>query len=520
MNRQISLEKITVIKNKFIMMLNDCLNLFNNLQNNNSDMNDIEFTNRVSELKDKIGKLYSIKKSALDNNNITFTPEDIQNYGYDPIQKLEELINIRIPERQSTLFKLNYNYDITFINLRDIRFSQSNISNPFTNEIENDISRSMDNYPFKFFNYENNDLVLLRMFGENDYTQNDKEETSYNPTVPSLNVVKMKNNNCYISIDNRRLSLIFRQLCLLLSVDPQICRISDMAFKNTNDFLRFNLGIPDSAHIYIPCSVKDFDKVPSRKMKTPEGTQLAYLNREIGYSENSIEPSYAGVIWHRVTNPIMDKYRDYPLNGYQMFPATTSNKNDINKQLNENNLPIYKNLYPCRTASDVIKGEPLNIQTLIDGLVQNNIVKMPYSTGKSVEDYNNLEILYYYIANIFINYLRTGSTEFVESITKDILFNSSYKFLPDFQQWKFNIDKIPLYPEKTGGTRKTLHSNTGGTKRKRCKNGTRKYPKTKRCVKNKTIKNKVKNKPIFSSKRRYKSKKIIAIKDGVVINKN
>jgi hypothetical protein len=58
--------------------------------------------------------------------------------------------------------------------------------------------------------------------------------------------------------------------------------------------------------------------------------------------------------------------------------------------------------------------------------------------------------------------------------------------------WRNSIDKIPLYPEKTGGN-KTRHNKFGGT-RKRCKNGTRKNPKTKKCVKNKTKKN---NKPHF-----------------------
>lgn len=265
MSKSISLDKIPIVKNRFIQMLNVCQKLFGDLQTANEGMTDVEFTNLVAEFKDKVSKLYSLKKTALETNNITFTSEDIQNYGYDPIQKLEEIITAQIPERNAMIFKLNYNYDVTFINLRDIRFSQSNISTPFSNEIENDIGKSMDSYPFKFFNYSDNDLILLRMFGENDYTQDNKEIRSFNPTVPSLNVVKITNNNCYVSIDNRRLVLIFRQLCLLLSVNPKMCTIKDMAFTNTNDFLRFKLGIPDSTHIYIPCSVKDFDKVPSRK---------------------------------------------------------------------------------------------------------------------------------------------------------------------------------------------------------------------------------------------------------------
>jgi hypothetical protein len=366
--------------------------------------------------------------------------------------------------------------------LRDIRFSQSNISTPFDAEIENNIETSMDKYPFKFFNYENNDLVLLRMFGENDYTQDVKEVRSYNPYVPSLNVVKM-NNNCYVSIDNRRLVLIYRQLCLLLSINPKMCTINNMAFKNANDFLRFDLGIPDSAHIYIPCSVKVFDEKPSRKMKTPEGTELVKLNRALGYPEDKIEPVYAGVIWERVKYPPLDKYRDYPFNGYQMFPATIINKLGINDQLNQANMSIYKNNYACRNADDIVKRDPLNVKMLIDGLVQQNIVKPPYSLNNAIEDYNNLETLYYYVANIFINYLKTGSPEFVESIRREELYNNNYKFLPNFEEWKFEIDKIPLYPEKTGGTRKSRQNKKGGTKRKRCKNGTRKNPKTKRCVK-------------------------------------
>ena len=203
--------------------------------------------------------------------NITYSESEIQTIGYDPVKKIQESINITIPNRNEKMFALNYDYDVTFINLRDIRFSQVNISPPFSNESEENIDTIMNNYPFKFYNYDKNNLVLLGMFGENDYSTSGKEKTSHPPTVPSLNVVKFDDSNCYVSIDNRRIELIYRQLCLLLSVNPKWCTTESMMLKNTNDFLRFELGIPNDVYIYIPCCIKEYNKSPPRQIKTPDG---------------------------------------------------------------------------------------------------------------------------------------------------------------------------------------------------------------------------------------------------------
>lgn len=402
---------------------------------------------------------------------ISFTPEEISNIGFNPIEKVEEEINKPILSRTPPIFKLNYNYDIVFINLRDIRFSQPSISSPFKNDIEETISSSMNNYPFKFYNYNKNNLVLLGMFGENDYSQSDKIITSYPPTVPSLNVVKFEDTNCYVSIDNRRIELIYRQLCLLLSIDPKMCTIDNMMFKNTNDFLRFELGIPDDVYIYIPCCVKNSYDKPSRKMKTPSGVQLERLNKSLGSSElDKIEPTYAGVIWQRITGESIQKYRDTPLNGLQSFPSIPSTNEKLNSKTN---IPLYKNKYYCRKNDTNITKGPINISSIINNLAQSKTIEPLGTIIITEKEYKNIQKLYYYVANIFINYLVDETLEFKEYISYDNLFNNSIKFIPDFEEWKINIDKIPLYPEVVGG-KKT---------RKRCKNGYRKNPKTKRCNK-------------------------------------
>jgi hypothetical protein len=475
------------IKTNFLKFLDKAKNDFYILRDMQADntKSSEEFDKASNAFSDSLKNLTSLQK-VLNSKNITFLPEEIATFGYDPLQKANEIITTPFPERKVDIFRLNYNYDVTFINLRDIRFSQTSISLPFDNELEVGLQEVMNNYPCKFYNYGENNLVLLGMFGENDYTQTTKVESSYNPTIPSLNVVKINENNCYVSIDNRRIELIYRQLCLFLSINPNLCSISSMVFKNTNDFLRYELGIPNSVEIYIPCSVKDDISKPPRQMKTPEGIEKEKMNKALGL-EDSSEPRYSGVIWERVTNPRLDKYRDYPLNGLQMFPATPikTGKNEFirtNEQLNEKaNIIIYKNKYSCRTNSDVIKG-PINIKQIIDELVKQNLVKQPYQEHITELNYKNLQQIYYYIANIFINYLKTSSTNFVEIINSEQLFDNTLKFLPDFDSWKTNIDKIPLYSENTTGGGETK-------KRKRRKNGTRKKPKTKKCVKNKTLKN-------------------------------
>jgi hypothetical protein len=440
--------------------------------------------------------LQSIISTAKDKN-IQFTPEEIETYGYNPYEKAEEVINKTIIKPMEPLFHLNYNYDVTLINLRDIRFSQSSISSPFPKETEDTLESFMKNYPFKFYNYKDNDLILLGMFGENDYTFSDKEKTSHNPTVPSLNVVHFPKTNCYVSIDNRRIELIYRQLCLLLSTEQKSCSIDNMMFKNTNDFLRFELGIPNDAHIYIPCCVKPSDGVPPRLMKTPDGLELEKLNKELGRPIDTIAPTYAGVIWQRVSHPHLDKFRSDILSGIQGFPVNSLNNS--NQKLNDNSqIKIYKNNFFCRKTEDVAKG-PINITTIVNNLVQQGIIKNPYVNKIPETEYKNLQTLYYHVANIFINYLLNGTTEFTEIISFDTLFgNNEIKFIRDFEQWKINIDKIPLYPEKTGG-RSLKHKAVSGETRKRCKYGYRKNKKQKNVRKKNTTKK--------CAKKKYNKKK-------------
>ena len=403
----------------------------------------------------------------------------------------------KVRERPVPVVKLIYNYEVTFINLRDIRFSQSSISIPFDIEQEKNITTSMNNYPFKFYNYNDNNLVLLRMFGESNYDADKK--SSFAPTVPSLNVVKY--GDCYISIDNRRLELIYRQLCLLLSLNTELCKIDDLVFKNTNDFLKYELGVPDSVYIYIPCCEKMYNYTPPRKMKTPSDAQLNKFNIAMGRPEDTNDPIYAGVIWERVNNPSLTKFKDNPLNGFQMFPATSGfRKKTSNQQLQETNIKIYKNKYPCVDGS--WKGGTINIKTIIDKLVENRVVSLPGAIPTHQKEYNNLKKLYFIIANIFIYYLdmEQGPSNINvyewrggPYITEDDLYDNTIKFLPSEELWKQNIEQ--LWEQTYGGMKKNTRRNiSGGTKRKRCKKGSRRHPKTKKCVKNKNKKNKG---PIF-----------------------
>lgn len=495
--KQMPQQAIQQIKNKLIEYLNQLINSRNDLENsiNNDLISNIEINKKQKIVDDDVRRLWGIL-TVLKDKGITFSPEEMQSYGYNPVEKANEEIKKPIAERTAAVFRLNYNYEVTLINLRDIRFSQTSISPPFKPEVEQDIANSMNNYPFKFYNYDKNNLILLGMFGENDYTATDRNEVSHAPTVPSLNVVHFPDSNCYVSIDNRRIELLYRQLCLLLSINPNTCTIDNMMFKNTNDFLRFELGIPDEVNIYIPCSVKPSNGKPPRQMKTPEGVQLEKFNKALGFPPDKIDPIYAGVIWQRVNNPTIDKYRGDPLTGLQTFPSTTFPVGTNEKINRDDKIVLYKNKYPCRKSSDVVAGNPINIQNIIDDLLKKGTITPLDHTLKPEIVYKNLQNLYYNVANIFINHLVTGSDEFKEYISYDNLYNNSIKLIPDFEQWKTNIDKIPLYPEKTGGKRlrKTNRRRiavSGGT-RKRCKNGYRKNPQTKKCVKkdNKTRKSK------------------------------
>lgn len=494
LQKQMNPQTTQQINNKLVDIINELITNRTNLENMiNDEEISYEKINENQQIVEKNLKHLKSFINALTHRgfSFTFTEEDIQKYGYNPIEKANEEINKPIAQRMDSIFKLNYNYDVTFINLRDIRFSQQNISEPFNKEVEQNIATSMNNYPFKFYNYKNNNLILLGMFGEFDYKSNTKEDSSYPPTVPSLNVVHFADSNCYVSIDNRRIELIYRQLCLLLSVNPDSCTIDSMMFKNTNDFLRFELGIPEEVNIYIPCSVKSSTDKPPRKMKTPEGSQLKKLNKELGVPLDKVVPTYASVIWQRVSNPHIDKYRDYPLAGMQSFPTTLypiSTNEKVNK---DDKIILYKNKYPCRKKSDVSNG-PISIQNIVDNLLKNGTIKPLDHTLKYEVVYENLKKLYYNVANIFINHLLSGNDEFVEYVSYDDLYNTSLKFIPDFEKWKTEIDKIPLYPDKTGGKGRKYSKTIKCGTRKRCKKCYIKNAQIKKCVKknNKTVKSK------------------------------
>lgn len=175
-----------------------------------------------------------------------------------------------------------------------------------------------------------------------------------------------------------------------------------------------------------------------------------------------------------------------------MFPATSVFKGlDSKQQLQETNIKIYKNKYPCVDGS--YKSSPINIKSIIDELVAKGEILTPGTIGTQEEEYNNLKKLYFIIANRFIHYLKGKEGPSEIYITESDLYDNTKKFLPNFEEWKHNIEQ--LWEPKYGGRKKNTRRNiSGGTKRKRCKKGSRRHPKTKKCVKNKTKKNKG---PIF-----------------------
>jgi hypothetical protein len=168
-------------------------------------------------------------------------------------------------------------------------------------------------------------------------------------------------------------------------------------------------------------------------MGTPEGEELEKLNKELGRPIGTKTPTFAGVIWKRVSNPHLDKFRSDILSGIQSFPVNSVNNS--NEKLNNNSqIKIYKNNFFCRKTEDVEKG-PINITNIVNNLVQQGIIKKPYENNIPEKEYKNLQTLYY-------------------------------------------------HPEKTGGRSLKRKAVSGGT-RKRRKNRCRKNPKTKKCMKKK-----------------------------------
>ena len=167
--------------------------------------------------------------------------------------------------------------------------------------------------------------------------------------------------------------------------------------------------------------------------------------------------------------------------------STNSNWERYRVQIEEPNFhenPL-GNLDWIRLRSNATRADTITPTNIVNNLVQQGIIKKPYENNIPETEYKNLQTLYYNVANIFINYLLNGTTEFTEFISFDTLFgNNAIKFIPDFEQWKINIDKIPLYPEKTGGRSLKRKAVSGGTRKGR-KNRCRKNSKTKKCMKKK-----------------------------------
>lgn len=473
-NREISEESKNLIKKNYLRYFKEMIKLEIDLRKSFDDDNiNEDELNKMQKNIDVLKLRLKSLKNVIKDKNVDLTDSELETIERDLYQSNEfsyQSKNVDYkPKIIKSPFPLNYNYNIHFVNLRDIRFSQPTISLFKDNkEIE---ETYMDNYPLKFFNYDKNNLVLLRMFGNNDYTASEKNNYSYNPYVPSLRIVYFDDTNCFVSVDNRRLELIFKQLCLLLSVDPQQCSSDNMKLKNTTDFLRDFLKIPDDVYIYIPCIIENKLDPSLRLMKTPQGVELEKLNNALG-TEN-VGPVYAGVIWERVTGEKIDKYQGNPLEGLESFPIDSSEANEvINK---DTSIKVFKNKNSCRKDDPNIRLGGFSVSTLIDKLLDEG--KIDYHPSKDNRKnylkYENTKEMYYYLSNIFINYLKNGSLEFEEYITRTDLYNNSVKFLPDFDKWKNRIsnDSVKsvfsfssLYGGKKNTTKKTKKSNKTKTK--------------------------------------------------------
>lgn len=392
------------------------------------------------------------------------------------IDMLQKSLEERIP-----VFKLNYRGNLTFINLSDIRFSQQHISYPFGPEIESNIGSSMDNYPLKFYNFKDDQLVILGMLGENDYTQSDKVQTLHNPTIPALNVVMTKSSTempCFVSIDNRRLELIYRQLCLLMNGDVSQCTVENMANRNSADFLA-DMGI--TSQVYVPCYVKRREDIPPIPMKTVEGVQREKINKMIGVDGD--KRTFAAVIAERVLST--DTNVSKVLEGYQTFPS----REDLHDQTNK---------YECE-AKGVIDG--FNVGEEIDSLIDSGKIRELYSDVLPKDNYANLKKMCFHISNKIIKYLSRDETL---SVNESDLYDNSKKILPSLSKWKRSIYKNKLskshiirsHTRQRSASSRSASSyfkspiQLGGkpqSKSKRCKNGYRRNAKTRKCVKKHTV---------------------------------
>lgn len=499
---EISEESKKSIKNNYFKYLKDIIKLEIDLKKSFDDDNVSEdefekMKKNVSILKRRLETI----KNVIKNKNVDLTDSEIDSIERDLYQSNDLSYESKNIDYETKIFyrpfPLNYDYNIHFVNLRDIRFSQVSINLFENKETE---KTYLDNYPLKFFNYDKNNLVLLRMFGNNDYTSYSKNKYSHNPYVPSLRVVYFDDTNCFVSVDNRRLELIFKQLCLLMSVDPEKCSSDNMKLKNTNDFLRDFLKIPEDVYIYIPCFIENKLDRSIRLMKTPQGVQLEKLNNTLG-TEN-IGPVYAGVIWERVTGKKIDKYDGNPLEGLESFPVDSDEPNEVIN--NDTSINVFKNKNSCRKDDPKIRLGGFSVSTLIDKLVDEGKIKFHPSENKSKNfvQYENIKEMYYYLSNNFINYLKNGSLEFEEYITRTDLYDNSIKFLPDFDKWKSRISNNSLtsvfsFSSFYGGNQNTSIK-TNKTKTKNTKTKKTKTNKTK--TKTKKINTKTKKTKIEMNK--------------------
>jgi len=448
--------KLLGIKKGYIKKLNEVIKYHNDLD---------EMCNNPEEpLNEKIYN-QTIKKINKDKINLESQLEklkQIEEFNLPDFQsEIKELLNkyhdSSIPS--PPVKNLNYDNDIYLINLRDIRFSQI-----ITSEIldsHKDLIENLNKYPFKFYNYNQN-LVLLGMFGEEVY--GDTSYSSHPPTVPALRVVQLPEPlNCYVSVDNRRLVTIYILLCILLNTDDlNNCLHENIKLKDTYTFLYEELNIPNYINIYIPCYLEQFTDTPSRFMKTPEGEKLVALQDTLNglYNYSGPEPNYAGVIWDRVTGQPIDNYAGNPLEGFSYIPVPlpVSNRNQLNVLIQEHYKDIFQNKEKCRHEEDIIKG-PIPIRKIIDILKYTNIIHSRDPSNQE-EKREVLRNTYHYIANLFIDFLindrieeeTIGNSEYSEYINYEDLYDNTIKFLPNLELWK---DTITMKRDIVKGGKKT-----------------------------------------------------------------
>lgn len=346
----------------------------------------------------------------------------------------------------------NVNYtpsNITFINLRDIRFSQYRITEPASSLSNGEFEHTFDSYPVKFYNYMNNDLIVLGMFGQNNYYDNPGIDYGHTPIVPCLRVVKFPPSmgNCFVSVDNRRLYLLYRQLCFLMSESydeiNSKCKPTQFSFKNTIDFLE-EIKLSSNVNIYVPCVVVPYnykDRVSTiiTRSYSPNNTYEAVINTRVAPPSNIDQRSPLNVF-------LRDNYTE----GYQIFPFSDNSAVNIEtflrKKYMDNVILSNNDRFKCRNAND--PNVSIRLRYNINTFLRANGINIPiHPTPQSLGIYydsDQIRHLYSKVANLFIHFMTNPSQNIdFKNIPKYISFNDLYnnqiKFLPNFQEWQSKI---------------------------------------------------------------------------------